>query len=171
MLLVGMLERRKALVLLCSLLFLVTRLIGLGKDNVNPDAVNWHYRSQQFIVGLKQLEFEKTYQHYHPGVILMWITGIPIEIYKQVTGIQHYDHLNFSEFHLVAKVSLVMAQLVLTLIILWVMSNIIGVSKSLLMVSLLSVEPFFLGNSRMYHMDILFTLVVFLGLLFLFSAL
>jgi hypothetical protein len=156
---------------LFSIVFLATRLLGLRSDAINPDAVNWHYRSQQFVVGLKQLNFEKTYQHYHPGVTLMWVTGIPIELYKQATGIQHYTHLNFSAFHSVAKVSLVLVQLFLSLLILKLLTSIIGKTKSLLFVSVLSLEPFFLGNSRLYHMDILFSLLLFLALVLLFKSL
>ena len=129
-------------------LFLFTRLVGLKTDNINPDAVNWHYRSQQFIVGLKQLDFEKTYQHYHPGVVLMWVTGVPIEIYKQVIGIQHYDHENFVDFHFVAKISLVLTQLVLSIMILFFLGRIIGFDRALLVIAVLSLEPFFLGNER-----------------------
>jgi hypothetical protein len=43
--------------------FALTRLPALGIDVINPDGVNWHYRSEQFVVGLKTGALEKTYQH------------------------------------------------------------------------------------------------------------
>lgn len=146
-------------------LFALTRFPYLGSDEINPDGVNWHYRSQQFVVGLKSGDFEKTYQHYHPGVTLMWISGIPIEIYKQVTGTTTYDQHNFLAFNLVAKVSVVLAQFVLTLFLLHLLSKLVGFKVAYLTTLLFSLEPFFVGNSRLYHMDVLFTLFLFISLL------
>ncbi len=154
-----------AAVLLLVLIFCATRLPYLGPDEINPDGVNWHYRSQQFIVGLKSGDFERTYQHYHPGVTLMWITGVPIEIYKQVTGITTYDQHNFLAFNTVAKVSVVSAQLVLTLILLYLLCRTVGRKIAYISVLLLTVEPFFLGNSRLYHMDVLLALFLAIALL------
>ncbi|AHB40040.1 TPA: hypothetical protein DHW62_00850 [candidate division WWE3 bacterium] len=145
--------------------FSLTRFLFLGSDEINPDGVNWHYRSQQFIVGLKSGDFERTYQHYHPGVTLMWITGVPIELYKQITGITAYDQFNFSAFNTVAKVSVVLVQLILTFILLYHLSKIVGFKTAYFSVFLFSLEPFFMGNSRLYHMDVLLTLFVFVALL------
>src|SRR3990172_4543600 len=145
--------------------FGMTRFLFLGSDEINPDGVNWHYRSQQFIVGLKSGDFERTYQHYHPGVTLMWITGVPIELYKQITGITAYDQFNFSAFNTVAKVSVVLVQLILTFILLYHLSKIVGFKTAYFSVFLFSLEPFFMGNSRLYHMDVLLTLFVFVALL------
>jgi 4-amino-4-deoxy-L-arabinose transferase-like glycosyltransferase len=155
---------RYALIFVFVLLFLVTRLPRLHNDVINPDGANWHYRSQQFINGLKYQQFEKTYQHYHPGVILMWATGVPVEVTKQLTPEKSYDVSNFQLFHFVAKFGLVFVQLGLTLAAVYVFSQIFGFRKSLLIAGLFSLEPFFVGNSRLYHMDILFTLLLFISL-------
>jgi hypothetical protein len=152
-------------------LFLFTRLPKISTDEINPDGVNWHYRMQQFVVGLKTGQLEKTYQHYHPGVTLMWIAGIPVEIYKQITNITVYDMDNFEHFHLVAKASVIFAQLILSLLAMFLLSKIVGFKKSFLVILLLSLEPFFLGNSRLFHMDVLFTLFMFDALLFAYIAL
>ena len=69
-----------------SILFFSTRLPRLANDVINPDAVLWHTRSEQFAVGIKYKQFEKTYQHYHPGVTLMWIVASSVEVFKQITG-------------------------------------------------------------------------------------
>ncbi|MBN1162294.1 glycosyltransferase family 39 protein [Patescibacteria group bacterium] len=163
-------DKRIVYLVIFSVVFAVTRLAGIKTDVINPDAVNWHFRSQQFIVGLKQLEFEKTYQHYHPGVTLMWITGVPIELLKQITGIQHYNNTNFIYFHFIAKFSLILFQLVLSLVLIYFLSRATDFQRAFLVMSLLSLEPFFLGNSRLYHMDILFTLVSFLGIILLYLS-
>lgn len=154
-------KKKVALVLMFIAVFLAVRLPGIGTDTINPDAVNWHYRSEQFVVGLKHFILEKTYQHYHPGVTLMWVAGIPIEITKQITNIETYDQFSFTLFHYIARYSLIMVQLGLTLFVFSILKRFIGFEKSLLAISILSFEPFFVGNSRLFHMDILFTLLVF----------
>lgn len=153
-------------IILFIVLFLATRLPRLHNDVINPDGVNWHYRSEQFINGLKYFQFEKTYQHYHPGVTLMWVTAIPVEITKIITGNEVYNQYNFSVFHLVAKSSLVLAQLFLSLLVIFVFSKIVDIKKSVLIVMLFSLEPFFVGNSRLYHMDVLLSLFIFISLIF-----
>lgn len=152
-------------------LFLLSRFLYLGFDTINPDGVNWHYRSQQFIVGLKQADFAKTYQHYHPGVTLMWVSGTAIELYKQFTGIKTYDQYNFLAFDFVAKSSVVLVQLVLSLILLNCLHKIIGWKYAYTSLLLFSMEPFFLGNSRLYHMDVFLALFVLISLCYSWLAL
>lgn len=164
-------QARIFLIVLFSLLFFVTRLPGLKTDVISPDAVNWHYRSEQFVVGLKYQQFDKTYQHYHPGVILMWVTGIPIEIYKQITNDRVYNIGNFETFDLIAKTSLVLVQFILLTLILCILPKIIGFYKTFLTVVFFTFEPFFVGNSRLYHLDVLTTLLLLLSLIFAFLGL
>lgn len=158
-------------VVLFSFFFFGTRLPGLKTDVISPDAVNWHYRSEQFVVGLKYQQFDKTYQHYHPGVTLMWITGIPIEIYKQITNDTVYNIGNFETFDLIAKVSLVLVQFSLSILIICGLSKIIGFYRTFLTVVFFTFEPFFVGNSRLYHLDVLTTLLLLLSLIFAFLGL
>ncbi len=148
-----------------SLVFLATRIPFLGYDEINPDAVNWHLRSEQFIVGLKSGDLLKTYQHYHPGVTLMWIMGVPIELYRQVHPQDRvYTEDNFLTQHQIAKYFLVLTQFVLSVILIFALRDVLGFMKSLLATSLFSFEPWFLGNSRLLHMDVLLTLFVALAL-------
>ena len=148
------------LIFLFSVFFFLTRLPGLANDVINPDGVLWHYRSEQFVVGIKNKQFEKTYQHYQPGVTLMWITGPAVEIYKKFTGILSYDIDNFIDFDLVSKISIIAVQFVLSVTIILLLAKIIGFYQSLITVTLFTFEPFFVANSRLYHMDILLTLLL-----------
>ncbi|MFA6982166.1 MAG: glycosyltransferase family 39 protein [Patescibacteria group bacterium] len=146
--------------------FLLSRGIYLDRDEINPDGVNWHYRSEQFIVGLKSGDFAKTYQHYHPGVTLMWIVGPVVELIKQIDPDQRiYDQFNIPMFHFYSKLALISVQLVLTLFAMYLLSKILGKKLAYLSMLLLSVEPFFLGNSRILHMDVLLTLFLIISLL------
>jgi cbb3-type cytochrome oxidase subunit 3 len=152
------------LISLFSILFFLTRLPGLKNDVINPDGSLWHYRSEQFIVGIKNKQFEKTYQHYQPGVTLMWITGPAVEIYKRVTGITAYDVGNFQSFDLISKIAIVSVQYILSVFIIFILAKIVGFYISFFTISLFSFEPFFLANSRLYHMDVLLTLLLFVTL-------
>ena len=154
-----------------AIAFFSTRLPRLANDIINPDAVLWHIRSEQFVVGLKYGQFEKTYQHYHPGVTLMWIIGSSVEVFKQITGINVYTSETYMSFDLVAKSALVLVQFILTLLIILNLAKLTGFYKSFLVTSIFTFEPFFLGNSRILHLDVLSTLLVLLALVFLFQNL
>ncbi len=147
------------------ILFLITRLPFLGSDTINPDAVNWHFRSERFIEALKQHWWDRTYQHYHPGVTLMWIMGSVIEIARRINpDLRVYNKDNFLLLHTLAKYSLVFVQLIISLGLMGVLGKILDRKKSFILVAFFSLEPFFIGNSRLLHLDVLLTLLLFLGL-------
>ncbi len=157
-------KKRVLLVLCFVILFFVTRVPRLQNDIINPDGVNWHYRSQMFMNGLKYHNLVLTYQHYHPGVTLMWITAPPIELFRHIPGNDKYDMYNFIGFDFIAKFALINAQLLITILLIFFLSKILGFYESLGVITLLSLEPFFLGNSRLFHLDILLTLLMFLSI-------
>jgi 4-amino-4-deoxy-L-arabinose transferase-like glycosyltransferase len=101
----------------------------------------------------------------------MWVTGLPVEIYKQISGERIYNHENFEDFDFTAKISLVFVQFVLTILILFILSQLLGFWSALGITVFYSFEPFFTGNSRLYHLDTLFSLLTFLSLLFVYSGL
>lgn len=152
-------------------LFLLTRLPMLGYEAINPDAVNWHLRSEQFVNGLKYMQLEKTYQHYHPGVTLMWIIGPTVEILRQFFPIHRvYNHDNFIVFHIFSKFSLISIQLILSVLAIWFLTNATRLRTGLIVVSLFTFETFFIGNSRLLHLDILLSLFIFLALVSFFAG-
>lgn len=147
------------------ILFLLTRLLFVGMEEINPDTVNWYYRSEQFVVGLKSGDLAKTYQHYHPGVPLMWMMGTTIEISKRLTDWGPViNHENFLNFHVTNKIVMTLVQLVVSLFLIFVLGKIIGNLKAVLVTLLFSLEPFFIGNSRFLHLDVLLSLFMFLTL-------
>jgi len=159
------------LLVLYIAIFVATRLPGLGTDTINPDAVNWHYRSEQFVVGLKTLALEKTYQHYHPGVTLMWIVGPTVELIKQLSPTDRvYNQHNFIVFHTFSKYSLVFVQLMLSFVVIYLLSLIFDNKLAIFATALFTLEPFFLGNARLLHLDVLLSLTLFAGLLASFVA-
>jgi len=154
-----------------TLFYLLLHLPNLGTNELNPDAVNWHKRSEQFVLAFKTRDFAKTNQHYHPGVTLMWIIGPSVELVKQVTDIGTlYTSESYLSFHLTAKLALLLVNLVISLLLVYFLGKIIGFWKSIAVVTLMNLEPFFLGNSRVLHMDVLFSSLVALGLTLAFYA-
>ena len=108
----------------------------------------------------------KTYQHYHPAVTLMWIMGVPIEVLRHFSKADRvYTYSNFETFHIVAKVSLVMVQLVLTFIIFHLLARLFGYYKAFFATVLFTFEPFFVGNSRLLHMDVLLAQFLLIALI------
>lgn len=157
------------LMFLFAVLFFSTRLPRLANDVINPDGVLWHNRSEQFIVGIKHRQFEKTFQHYQPGVTLMWIVGISTELFKQITNITVYNSETYVRFDFVAKLTLIMIQLILSILIIFYLSKITGILKAILIVAIFTLEPFLIGNSRILHMDVLSTLLVFMCLILVYD--
>ncbi len=150
-------------------LYLVLHIPNLAINELNPDAVNWHKRSEQFIAAIKTKDFEKTSQHYHPGVTIMWIVGVPVELAKQFLGYgEVYNSENYETYHLFAKLSLISVNLVLSLLLIFFLSKITGFKLGFLTVFLLNLEPFFLGNAKILHMDVLFSNFVILTLVLAF---
>lgn len=152
-------------ILLFSFLFLAVRLPYLNRDTINPDGVNWHYRTQQFWNGIKYQQFEKTYQHYHPGITLMWISGFAMETYSYVRNLDAPSVANFQVYDHVAKLSMVFAQLIVSVFLFFLLNKFFGVHGAFVLTLLINLEPFFVGNSRLYHMDALFSLLVFTGII------
>ena len=163
---------RYFLIFLFVVSFLLTRLPRLGSDEINPDTANWYFRSGQFVSALKSRQFSSTFQHYHPGVTLMWIMGTATETLKYISPADTVlNHINFEDFHFFNKFFMIFIQLALSLLLIYFMYQLFGFIKSILSVSLFSIEPFFVGNSRFLHLDVLLTLFIALGLVISFLSL
>jgi len=144
------------------LISFLIRLPAIGTESINPDAVNWHYRCQQFANGLKYFQFEKTYPHYHPGVTLCYLMAFPTEVYKQITG-QVYNISTYQNFNVLNTYAVVIFNSFLISLIAVLLQK----KNGLIFSVLLNIEPFFYGNSRIIHLDTLVTLLLFTAILFL----
>lgn len=152
-------------ILFFILAFLITRLPRLQNDIFSTDAVYWHNRSKNFIEALQSKDYAKTYQMYHPGVTLMWTTGLTAKAVSQFNNLDtDFIFSNARDFHYLAKLTLVLWQLGLALVAIYLLSQIFNYEKALFMVLLLSVEPFFVGNSRLLHLDAQIAFYFLIGL-------
>ncbi len=158
-----MLMKNKFVIFTIVFIFsLLIRLPNIGIESINPDAVNWHYRCQQFANGLKYFQFERTYPHYHPGVTLCWIMVFPTEVYKKLSNQEVYNNTNYLDFNIYNTLALV---LVISLLI-GVISYQLGYAKGYIFALLLNFEPFYFGNSKLIHLDTLHSLLILIGLIF-----
>ena len=57
-----------------------------------------------------------------------------------------------------AKIFVVSGQLILSVVLIYLLAKVFDFKKAALMVGLFSLEPFFVGNSRLLHLDVLLTL-------------
>ncbi len=153
------------------ILFLITRIPRLHNDIVNTDAVYWHDRSEKFMNALRTKDFKETYQMYHPGVTLMWLTGLTAEVSSRMKAVSIGEVFSdFVAIHYHAKLVLVFLQLGLSILLIYLLTKIFEFKKAIAMVSLFSFEPFFVGNSRLLHMDAQISLYILIGLLLVYLS-
>lgn len=153
-------------------IFLIPRVIGLGWDEWNVDAQRWMIRSDLFIKNLSNGDFPGLFQSYHPGITLMWLSGTSKAVFywlfEQMAGYSPKLSSGFvypEQFYLtsfVAKFPLVFViSLLLTYSILLLKK--LGINKTHLIffALFLSLEPFYLGITRYFHLSGLESAFVF----------
>lgn len=142
----------------------------LYKDVINPDGINWHTRTQEFTKALYGGDYGKTFQAYHPGTTLMWISGPALGLFRSnIAGDLSADAQKFTflERDYYAKLSLVIfctALFVINIFLLWKIS---GYRFALFFSVIYTLEPFVIGMRRLYHLDFLMTALIFTSFLLL----
>ena len=163
----------KVILLVVLFLFFVFRLPGLGKDISNSDAARWHRRSEDFLNALKSGNFAYTYQHYQPGVTLMWLDAIVNDLsfkYQVLRGLEPKTLENSTYYPVVHGISKVFIVLVLGLLLfiqILLVRNIYGAEVSLVYGLFMSVEPYLIGINRWFHVTSLETFFSFTSFLFI----
>ncbi|MFC1722487.1 ArnT family glycosyltransferase, partial [Patescibacteria group bacterium] len=146
--------------ILISFLYLVPRTVSLGKDISNTDAYRWHYRSQNFLTALKEGSFKDTYQHYQPGVTLMWINSFvkqaSFSIQYHLLNIDNPQTLENADFfpiiHGFSKLFLVLVLFGTLITQIWLIRRIYNANVALLFGFLMALEPYLVGIDRWFHL-------------------
>jgi len=150
-------------IILIFCIFVLPKLIWLGFDEWNVDAQRWMIRSDLFIKNLFSGDFESTYQSYHPGVTLMWLSGLSKQIFyilfevvkgyspKLSSGFVYPEQFFYTAF--ISKLPLVIVISTLLTYSLLLLYK-IGIDRKLIVLFAiaLSLEPYFLGITRYYHL-------------------
>ncbi len=148
----------KLWIILILMLFLIPRATMLGRDILNSDGARWHRRSEAFLDAIKRANWADTYQHYQPGVTLMWINATTKQIIWKIQDafvLPRWSLENSGDFpkiHGVSKATLVAALSVLFLIQLVLISKISSVKESALYGFFLATEPYIIGLDRWFHL-------------------
>lgn len=139
-------------------------------DAINPDGINWHTRTQAFTKTLADGDYGQTYQVYHPGFTLMWLSGPVLNAFRPTTlsDDAHTDSKSvFLDKDYYAKLSVVVFCGLVFLAGLLVIWRLAGFSYATAFAILMALEPFVIGMRRLYHLDYLMTLPLLLAFLLL----
>ena len=145
--------------ILVFVFFVLIRLPSLGHDNFNTDVWRWKARSYDFGNGLSTGNFEMTLQKYHPGVTLMWIGSVGAKVnnvYSELSGQSLLADENVSvvfRLDFIQKIILVVVLGITTSFVFYALRNIVDLKYALVAVFLLSLEPFYLGLTRVFHLE------------------
>ncbi|OGC70092.1 hypothetical protein A2415_00645 [candidate division WWE3 bacterium RIFOXYC1_FULL_39_7] len=140
--------------ILVFVFFLLTRVPDLGHDSFNTDVWKWKTRSYDFSSGVFNLRPELTIQKYHPGVTLMWLGTLGIKVANvyienfSVDSVKSIFVLDaVQKWFIVASIALGMSAAF------YVIRKLFGYEFALFSIALMSFEPFFVGLSRVMHLE------------------
>jgi len=166
-------NKNKVILVIILAMYLLVRLPGLGYDLSNSDAARWHRRSERFLDALKARDLASTYQHYQPGVTLMWVNSIvkyaafkyQLTYTKEPKTLENADY--FPIIDSISRVVLVSILMVLLVIQVYLVSRIFNPKIALLYGFIVSVEPYLAGIDRWFHLTSLETYFAFTSFLLL----
>jgi hypothetical protein len=171
-------ERRiEIVIVLCLIaLILIPRLIGLDAF-VSVDEPDWLKFGANFFRGISIGDFGSTVYDYHPGVTTMWIVTAGFlwgfRAYRAIAPEYFWKGPQFDAFLADnghppldmlwrARVVEVFVICILLLLVYACLRQLVGRKTAVIGVALISIEPFFLGHSRLINHE---------GMLSLFSVL
>jgi len=143
------------------LIFFIPRVISLGADIGGADIQFWYPRSHNFVHEFLRGHYQETYQKYHPGVTVMINSGTTLTTFEFL--FEKLFHFNpryipqqFTRLNFAAKFPLVLIIATLLTYSSYLLSKITNNKKYVyLFAVILSLEPFFLGISRFFHLTAL----------------
>lgn len=155
------------------LIFFVPRIIALGSDMSNYDASFWYPRMDRFTENLLAGQYKGTYQQYHPGVVLMLISGTSKYLFQQL--FEFVFHFNprfiphqFIKLQIASILPLVTMISILGTLICFYLKEIVNKRFAIIFALVLSLEPFFLGVSKYLHLSALTSMLMFSSFLTLY---
>jgi len=164
--------RKNLLLVLLLVLFLTSRLYGVGSDISNSDAVRWHNRSLNFLEAVKIGDLKSTYQRYQPGVTLMLLNA-PLN--QLISSYQRHilkitpNTLENADFYpIIHGLSKAQIVIVLTCVLLFqffLIERLFNRKIALIYAFLISAEPYLVGIDRWFHLTSLETYFSFTALL------
>lgn len=142
------------------------------------DETKWAFRSANFTLALRRGEYAETFQRSHPGVTTMWAGWIGMQVavpdyarnatrYVENTSYRVDLRHNGAEVMQILvparHASIAISMLVMTICFFY-LKRMFGVTPALLGTMLLAFEPFFIGHTRILHVDGLLSIFMYLSL-------
>ena len=145
------------------LVYFIPRILYLGIDMANIDTMYWYPRIEKFPSKFLQFDFKGTYLHYHPGTTLLWLSGFfKLFFVKVFEFIYNYNPTymphHFTKIQFVVTFPLIAVISVLGVYNFYILKNLKNITFAIIFSILLSLEPFFLGVSKYFHVTALSTL-------------
>lgn len=166
--LVHMLKAHRIDVLIVLLLLIVAgvpRLLGLGTF-LTADEKNWIGRSYEFVRAFKDFRFNDMLQTTHPGVTTLWMAGASITVKMFVDSVP-FSFTNLVHFVKASQLPIALANTLAVPVLyvflrsLWPKRRFTAVAAALFV----ALDPFFIGYSRVVHVDALLASLLFLAAL------
>lgn len=139
------------------LLAFIPRAVDPG-TGLTTDELAWLSRAPRFISALAQGNFSGTYAVIHPGVTVMWLSGICMKLFIR-PGMDFPTTLAIARFPVVLITSL-------GIVLMFFFLRCLLPEKTALLASvLIALDPFYLAHSRFIHLDALLTTFMVLSVL------
>ena len=170
------LNTERLLVLVAFIIFFIPRIVGLGWDITNYDERYWRPRMRNFVEAIEEGSWKETYQKYHPGVTLMWLSGFAEQSFDLVVEKAVGHSLRFQAkwypwHHFVSKFPLIFCISILGALCFHLIRRFTNTKFALIFTLLLSLEPFFLGTTRFLHLSGLTSMLMFTSFLLMYTHL
>ncbi|MGD8634100.1 MAG: glycosyltransferase family 39 protein, partial [Anaerolineales bacterium] len=143
------------------------------------DETKWAFRSANFSLALHRGEYAETFQRSHPGVSTMWAGWLGMQIdmpdydqnatrYVENTSYKTDLRQNDAEVMQILvparQVVIALSMLVLAICYFY-LERLFGVAPALLGTLLLAFEPFFVGHTRILHVDGFLSVFMYLSII------
>jgi len=125
---------------------------------LNSDGARWYRRSENFLQAIKVGDFASTYQHYQPGITLMWINSVTKKVVWETQDLFKMPRWSlenaqdFPKIHAVSKTVLVGILSCLLIYQMILITKISSLKVALIYGFLVSIEPYLIGIDRWFHL-------------------
>lgn len=142
--------------IIITVLALAIRLPGIGQV-MTADEARWMDRSTEFIRAIKHGNIRGTFSTTHPGVVPMWLIGGGIAAQEWRTGIT-FDQNTISHFRTAATLPVAIVTSLLIGLAVYLLRSVFSPGVAVVSGSLLAIDPYLAGLSRITHLDALLAL-------------
>jgi hypothetical protein len=136
----------------------------------------WSDRAFYFIDAVLEGDWAATYQHYHPGVSLMWLTGIGLQIFSwlhggltsgQLLGVESTKPGTLTQSVIAGVIPLALAIAFCIALTYPLLSRLAGRKIAFVAAFFLVFDPFFIESSKVIHPDALLSSLMLISVLML----